>query len=168
MKGWVPVLGCLVLLTSLSGVAMADAITFSFVTANQSVRINASGLSVGPALVLLVSNSNLNEVFNLVGTARISTGLASSFLASGGNLTAHYMPGLGIEVEVDSAACTGGAHPGVCLQGIQNSNGPYTAMFGGTGSFQALYSVSYVSPYIPSLFGDDQCGGTHAAPISFT
>src|SRR5215469_10484291 len=106
------------------GVAMADAITFSFVTANQSVGINASGLSVGPALVLLVSDSNLNEVFNLVGTARISTGPASSFFASGGNLTAHYMSGPGIEV--DSAACTGGAHLGVCLQGIQNSNGQYT------------------------------------------
>jgi hypothetical protein len=148
--------GCLALLTALSSVALADAITFSFVTSNQSVAINASGVSVGPALVLLVSDSNLGEVFNLVGTARISTGPASSYVASGGNLTAQYLPGAGIEVEVDSAVCAGGAHPGVCLQGIQNSNGQYTATFRGTGSFQALYSVAYVSPYIPALFGDAQ------------
>lgn len=44
--------------------------------------------------------------------------------------------------------------PGVCLQGILNSNGQYTATLGGTGSFQALFTVTYVSPYIPALFGD--------------
>jgi hypothetical protein len=148
-------LGCLALLLgSLSSVALADAITFSFVTGAPSVTINASGLSAGPAMVLLVSDSDFSEVFSLVGTATISTGAASSYVASGGNLTAQYLPGPGIEVLVDSASCVGGAHPGVCLEGVLNSNGQYTASLNGTGSFQALYTVTYVSPYIPGLFGD--------------
>jgi hypothetical protein len=135
---------------------MADAITFSFVTAKPSVAVNASGLSAGPTSVLLVSDTKLNEFFSLVGTAAISTGKASSYVASAGNLTAQYLPGPGIEVQVDSKSCAGGAHPGVCLEGILNSNGQYTAMYKGTGSFQALFTVTYVSPYIPSLFGDAQ------------
>jgi hypothetical protein len=146
-------LGCFALLVSLSSVALADAITFSFVTAKPSVAASTSGLSAGPALVLLVSDSNLSQVFSFVGTATISTGKASSYVASGGNLTAQYLPGSGIEVQVDSASCVGGAHPGVCLEGIQNY-GQYTATYKGTGSFQALFTVTYVSPYIPSLFGD--------------
>ncbi len=154
MKKLLVALGCLGLLATLSNVALADAITFSFVTARSPVRINASGLSAGPASVLLVSDSDLNEYFSLIGTAMISTGAASTYVASGGNLTAQFLPGPGIEVQVDSASCTGGAHPGICLEGILNSNGQYTATAHGTGSFQALYTVTYVSPYVPTLFGD--------------
>ncbi|MGA9564803.1 MAG: PEP-CTERM sorting domain-containing protein [Candidatus Korobacteraceae bacterium] len=154
MKKMMLSLGCLALLASLSTFASADAITFSFVNARPAVTINASGLSAGPASVLLVSDSNLNEYFSFLGTAKISTGAASSYTASGGNLSAQFLPGPGIEVEVDSASCTGGAHPGICLQGILNSNGQYTALAHGTGSFQALYTVTYVSPYVPALFGD--------------
>jgi hypothetical protein len=154
MKKLILALGCLGLLVSLSNVAFADAITFSFVNSKTPVKINASGLSAGPAAVLLVSDSDLNEYFSLIGTATILTGPASSYIASGGNLTAQFLPGAGIEVQVNSASCTGGAHPGICLEGILNSNGQYTATVRGTGSFQALYTVTYVSPYIPSLFGD--------------
>jgi len=154
MKKLILTLGCLVLLAALSTFASADAITFSFVNARPAVTVNASGLSAGPAAVLLVSDSDLNEYFSLIGTAKISTGGASSFTASGGNLSAQFLPGRGIEVEVDSASCTGGAHPGICLEGILNSNGQYTATARGTGSFQALYTVTYVSPYVPGLFGD--------------
>jgi PEP-CTERM motif len=94
------------------------------------------------------------KVFSLVGTAAISTGPASSYVAAGNTLTAQYLPGGGIEVEVDSAQCVGGTMPGICLQGILNNNGQYTATLLKTGSFQALFTVTYVSPYIPSLFGD--------------
>jgi PEP-CTERM motif len=154
MKKLVLTLGCLALLASLSTFASADAITFSFVNARPAVTVNASGFSAGPAAVVLVSDSDLNEYFSLIGTAKISTGAASSYTASGGNLTAQFLPGPGIEVEVDSASCTGGIHPGICLEGILNSNGQYTATSRGTGSFQALYTVTYVSPYVPWLFGD--------------
>jgi PEP-CTERM motif-containing protein len=146
-------LGCLALLTSFASTARADAITFSFVF-GPTVHVNSTGLSAGPALVVLVSDTDGPSVFSLSGTAMISTGPASSFVASGSNLTAQYTAGTGVEIQVDSASCVGGAMPGVCLQGILNSNGQYTATLGGTGSFQALFTVSYVSPYIPGLFGD--------------
>jgi PEP-CTERM motif len=145
--------GCLALLVSLSSVALADAITFSFVF-GPTVHVDSTGLSAGPALVLLVSDTKFPAVFNLVGTAVLSTGTASSYVAAGNALTAQFLPGPGLEVQVDSASCVGGTMPGVCLQGTLNSNGQYTATLNGTGSFQALFTVGYVSPYIPSLFGD--------------
>ena len=44
--------------------------------------------------------------------------------------------------------------PGVCLQGVNNSDGQYVAKMNGQGSFQALFTVTYVSPDITSLFGE--------------
>ena len=55
---------------------------------------------------------------------------------------------------MNSASCVGGTLPGVCLEGIQNSNGEYVGTKNGTGSFQGLFTVTYVSPYITSLFGE--------------
>jgi PEP-CTERM motif len=144
-------LGCFALLASFTGVARADAISFNFVFSPTPVTVNATGLSAGPALVLLVSDTKIPAVFSLVGTATISTGPASSYVAAGNVLVAQFLPGAGIEVEVDSAQCTG---TGVCLQGILNSNGEYSATLLGTGSLQALFTVTYVNPYIPALFGD--------------
>jgi hypothetical protein len=154
MKKVTLALGCLALLASFSGVAQADAISFNFVFSSNPVTVNATGLTMGPALALLVSDTKIPAVFSLVGTATISTGPASSYVAAGNALTAQYLPGGGIEVEVDSAQCVGGTMPGICLQGILNNNGQYTATLMGTGSFQALFTVTYVSPYIPALFGD--------------
>jgi hypothetical protein len=154
MKKMILALGCLALLASYSGIARADAISFNFVFSSTPVHADATGLSAGPALALLVSDTKLMTVFSLVGTATISTGPASSYVAAGNALTAQYLPGGGVEVEVDSAQCVGGTMPGVCLQGILNSNGQYTATLLGTGSFQALFTVTYVSPYVPTLFGD--------------
>jgi len=147
-------LGCVALLASMTSVARADAISFNLLFSPTAVHANASGLTAGPALVLLVSDTALSQVFPLTGTANISTGPASSYVAAGGNLTAQYTAAAGIEVDVNSASCVGGTMPGVCLQGTLNSNGQYTATNGGTGSFQGLFTVTYVSPYVTSLFGD--------------
>jgi hypothetical protein len=147
-------LGCLALLGSLSSVAMADAITFSFLGPIKPVHLDATGLSVGPGLVLLVSDTKIPTNHLLIGTASISAGPASSYVASGGVLNAQYSAGPGVEVDVRSASCGGGMMPGVCLQGSQNSNGQYVATRLGTGSFQAVFHVDYVSPYITSLFAD--------------
>jgi hypothetical protein len=147
-------LGCLALLVSFTSIAQADAISFNFVFSTAPVTASTTWLTAGPALVLLVSDTKIPAVFSLLGTANLSTGPASSYVAVGNTLTARYTAGTGIEVEVDSASCVGGAMPGICLQGILNSNGQYTATLLGTGSFQALFTVTYVSPYIPSLFGD--------------
>jgi|HubBroStandDraft_4_1064222.scaffolds.fasta_scaffold00565_3 hypothetical protein len=154
MKKATLALGCLALLVSYSAAARADAISFNFVFSSNPVTVNATGLSAGPALVLLVSDTQKQEVFSLVGTGTISTGPSSIYVAAGNTLVADYLAGAGIEVEVDSAQCVGGTMPGICLQGILNSNGQYAATLHGTGSFQALFTVTYVSPYIPSLFGD--------------
>jgi PEP-CTERM motif len=151
MKKITLVLGCLALLVSFTAAARADAISFNFVFSSNPVTVNTTGLSAGPALALLVSDTKIPAVFSLVGTASISTGPDSSYVEAGNVLTADFVPGAGIEVEVDSAQCTG---TGICLQGILNSNGHYTATLMGTGSFQALFTVTYVNPVIPALFGD--------------
>jgi hypothetical protein len=147
--------GCLMLLGTLSSVASADVITFSFLGSLDPVHANNTGFSAGAGLVLLVSDSKIPANHVLVGTASVSTGAASSYVASGGVLNAQYLAGTGVEVEVRSLLfCTGGAMPGVCLQGSQNSNGQYVGTRFGAGSFQAVFQVDYVSPYITSLFGD--------------
>jgi hypothetical protein len=146
--------GCLMLLGTLSSVASADVITFSFYGSLDPVHANNTGFSAGPGLVLLVSDSKTPTNHVLVGTASVSTGAASSYVASGGVLNAQYSAGTGVEVEVRSKLfCAGGAMPGVCLQGSQNS-GQYVGTKGGPGSFQAVFQVDYVSPNITSLFGD--------------
>ncbi len=146
--------GCLMLLVTLSSVASADVITFSFLGSLDPVHANNTGFSAGPGLVLLVSDSKIPANHVLVGTASVSTGAASSYAASNKVLNAQYLAGTGVEVEVRSSLfCTGGSMPGVCLQGSQNS-GQYVGTRGGAGSFQAVFQVDYVSPNITSLFGD--------------
>ena len=154
-KKLVLAVGCLALLTSFASTAMADAITFSFVF-GPPVTIATTGLSAGPALVLLVSDTKLSTFFPLIGTASITTGpaAATTYQATGSALSAQFLAGPGTEVLALSSACVGGAMPGTCLAGSLNSNGKYAATLFGTGSFQALFHVDYVSPYITSLFGD--------------
>ncbi len=151
-KKLVLALGCIALLVSMSSIANADAISFNFLFSPSPVTANATGLSAGPALVLIVSDTKIPAFFSLTGTANISTGIASTYVAGPNALLAQYNSGLGIEVEVDSAQCLG---TGVCLQGTLN-HGLYAAVLGGTGSFQGLFTVTYVNPIIPALFGDPQ------------
>jgi len=148
-------LGCLALLTSFASTAMADAITFSFIF-GPPVAIDSSGLSAGPALVLAVSDTRIPTYHLLTGLASVSTGPAAptTYVATAASLNAQFLPGTGTEVLVLSPSCAGGAMPGTCLSGSLNSNGSYAATLFGTGSFQALFQVDYVSPYITSLFGD--------------
>ncbi len=154
-KRLVLALGCLALLTSLSTIAQADAISFAFIggPSTPTVKIDASGLSLVGGAVLAVKDTTTNVTNFLTATANISTGTASSYTAAGGVLVAQFSPGSGVEVEVDSASCVGGSLPGVCLQGSTNTTGTYVASRGSTGSFQALFKVGYVSPFITSLFG---------------
>ena len=147
-------LGCLALLASLSSIAMADAITFTLVGASKPVHIDSSGLSGGPASVLLVSDTNVPANHLLLGTASISTGAASGYTEASNVVTAQYLAGTGVEINVKSPSCLGGTMPGVCLQGSSNSDGQYVANKLGAGSFQAIFHVDYVSPTITGLFGD--------------
>jgi len=147
-------LGCLALLTSLATIAQADAVSFAFVggPSTPAVKVDTSGVTVANGAVLAVKDTTTNVTNFLTATANISTGTASSYTAAGGVLVAQFSPGSGVEVEVDSASCVGGSLPGVCLQGTTNTTGTYVAALNSTGSFQALFKVGYVSPFITSLF----------------
>jgi hypothetical protein len=150
------VLGCVALLATFSAAAFADAITFSFIGTSSTppVLINSSGVTLGPAVLLSLSDSKTNLVFLIPGTAFISTSAASSYSSAGGVLTAQFTGANVVQVEVLSVWCVGGTMPGVCLQGSNNYNGAYVAFQNSTGSFQGLFQVDYVSPYVTSLFGE--------------
>lgn len=143
-------LGYLALLTSFAGTAMADAITFSFIF-GPPVVIDSTGLTAGPALNVVVSDTRIPTYFTLIGTASISTGAAvpTTYVATSTSLSAQFMPGGANDVLVLSPSCGG-----VCLAGSFNGDGTYAATMYGTGSFQGLFHVDYVNPYITSLFGD--------------
>ena len=152
-------LGCLAIVATFSGAAFADAITFAFFGSNKTpaVQINgpagSGGVTLTNGALLAVKDVTQNSAaVPLVGTVYISTGTASSYTQLGGVVVGQFNPGSGIEVEVDSASCWNGSLPGVCLQGTVNTTGTYVGTQGSTGSFQALFKVSYVSPYITSLF----------------
>jgi hypothetical protein len=155
-KKLVLALGCFALLVSVSGVANADAIAFTFIGTKSTapVIINSSGLTLGPALLLSISDSKTNNIFLVPGQVSISTGAASTYNAAAGLLSALFNSGGGVEVQVLSGSCVGGSMPGVCLEGSNNANGTYAAFQNSTGSFQALFQVDYVSPFVTSLFGE--------------
>jgi hypothetical protein len=74
---------------------------FNFVF-GPAVHADASGLSAGPALVLLVSDTENTSGLCTDRSATISTGAASGYGAAGNTLVAQYLAGSGIEVQVDS------------------------------------------------------------------
>jgi hypothetical protein len=147
-------LGLVVLFIAFSSAAYADtidAISFGFVGVHSTptVTLNKStGVDLSSSL-LTIEDTNTNNVYVVPGTVVILTGAASSYVASGGQLSAMFSSGSGVEVQVDSTDCPGG----VCLTGILNG-GLYSAFLKGTGSFQGLFTVTYVNPWVPALFGD--------------
>jgi hypothetical protein len=157
MKNLAFVIVCVGLFVLFSPHARADStdstnsITFSFLS-GPSATINSTGVSASGINNVLISDTSGPSTFTLNGTDTISTGSASSYSAVGGVLTANFLPGGGVEVQVDSSSCGGGSMPGVCLQGSLNT-GNYAASQNGTGSFRGSFSVNYVSPYVTSLFG---------------
>ena len=141
-------LGCLVLLTSLASTARADAISFSFIfdtngggfTAN-----NVNGFSVGPGLVINVSDDTTHVNFNLSGLASVVSGPTTSWAVFSGILAADFGPGG--SVSVTDPILT----PWVTGTTIVSD---YLARLGsGTGSGDGSFNVSYVDPAILALFG---------------
>jgi hypothetical protein len=155
-RAWLLILGFVVILVVSASPAFADGISFTFVGVQTTpvATINQTGVSLGPGALLSVSDTDTNNVFIVPGTVSISTGSAASYVAAGGVLTAQFTPGAGEEVMVQSANCVGGSMPGICLEGSLNNNGAYVGFANSTGSFQAVFQVDYVSPFVTSLFGD--------------
>jgi len=147
-------LGCLALLTSLATIAQADAITFAYIAGKGTspVHIDTTGVSLVNGQQFLVKDTTTDVTMNLVGLVQVSTGASTSYTAAQGILAATFFPGSGLNVQVDSPACVGGSMPGVCIEGTANG-GSYAAIRGGTGSFESLFKVNYVSPFVTSLFG---------------
>ena len=145
------------LLVGVTSAAYADAISFSFVgiLSTPSASFSTSGgVNLSSAALLAVSSSNSNSVYSLPGTVNITSGSASSWTTL--NLPPNVLLAdfdLGGAVSVLSSACVGGSLPGVCLAGSLNGAGNYLAFDGGQGSFQGVFQVDYVSPYITSLYG---------------
>ena len=153
-KKLVLVFGCLALLTSLATIAQADAITFTYMhgKGTPAVHVDTTGVSLVNAQQFLVTDTTTDVSMPLVGFVQVSTGSATSYTAAMGLLAATFAPGTGLNVQVDAPACVGGSLPGICLQGTANG-GSYAATRGGTGSFESLFKVTYVSPFVTSLFG---------------
>lgn len=146
-------LGCLALVLSLAGVARADDISFLIISSStKGLTASATGFNSGSGALLIVSDTVLSEAFLVGGTASVSTGSATSYVTSGSGsgltLTAAYANGSGTDVVVSSGFCGG-----ICFEGKENG-GSYSAVTGATGSFEGLFTVTYVNPVIPGLFGD--------------
>jgi len=142
-------LSCIALLVSFSSAAMADLITFNFLFSSTKtpVAVNQTGLSVVNGATISVSDATTQQAFLLVpGTASLSTGAATSYSNGGGMIDAVYGPGGAVSV-------VSGLCGGTCLSGNMNGTGTYATTTGKNASFQGLFTVTYVSPYITSLFG---------------
>ena len=147
-------LGCLVLLGSLSSVAMADAITFSFIFGGPAtIQNSAAGLTTSQGVVIDVSDDDTLAHFTVKGLASVKTGATTSWGVSSGILNASFGAGGLVTVTGPAGVC-----PPLCgltmLSGTMEPGSLYTATLGGgNGSFHGLFDVTYVSPEILGLFG---------------
>jgi len=148
----------------------ADSISFSF-TASHSEPLKASDVTYGAGngaggvanvpitgTSISVSDTATSNVFALPGTVTVAIIPIGSgtYTPSATGLVANYLgASAATTVDIDSALCVGGAMPGVCLAGDENE-GTYTASVTGTqlGAFAGNFVVTYVSPYVTSLFAD--------------
>ncbi len=147
-------MGCIVLLASLSSVANADAITFSFIYGTTTtVQQNSSGLTAGPGLVLVVSDVNKGTYFYINGAASVQTGGDVTWGVGGGVLNASFGPGGSVSATAATGVCPPDCGP-TLVSGIMEDGSMYSATLGGgNGSFHGLFDVTYVSPKILALFG---------------
>jgi hypothetical protein len=141
-------LGCLVLLASLATTARADAISFSFIYAVNGGTFtanNVNGFSVGPGLVINVSDDTTHTNINLTGLASIVSGPTASWVVFSNILDASF--GSGGSVSVTNPTLT----PWVTGTTIESD---YLArLSSGTGSGDGSFNVTYVDPAILALFG---------------
>ncbi|MGA3264850.1 MAG: PEP-CTERM sorting domain-containing protein [Terracidiphilus sp.] len=140
---------------------LADTITFNFTAVNSpatAVNTSTAGLlfsPVGAALrQLQVEDTNTLNIYSLSITGAsvlVATGASSSYQTIGGNLFAEFTGGAGTEIKIVSPDCSGAGN--ICLAGTENFD-TYYASPNNTGSLGgAGFTVTYVNPYIFSLFG---------------
>ncbi len=154
MKKVTLTLACLALLASFSGVARADAISFSFIFGGSAtVQNNASGLTAGPGLVLVVSDADTGAYYTVNGAASVQTGSTTSWAVASGIFNATFGAGGSVGVTGAAGICPPDCGP-TLLSGTMEANSLYSATLGGgNGSFHGLFNVTYVNPNILALFG---------------
>jgi hypothetical protein len=145
------------------GAVPIDTISFSFDAApGSTLTATPAGLTAGPfnlltgtTLQVFDSDGNNTPVQLSVTGAElvlVSTGAASSFNVTGASpnqiLTADYLPGTGIEVELLAPSCGG-----ICVEGTANGD-QFKANNNHVGSFQGLFIPTYIDPSILAYFGD--------------
>ncbi len=147
-------LACLALVASFSGIARADAISFSFLFGGTAiVQNNASGLSAGPGVVLVVSDDDTATYIAVNGAAIVSTGGSTSWGVSSGIFNASFGPGGSVSVTAPTGVCPPDCGPTLVSGTMEDGSLYSAALGGGNGSFHGLFSVTYVSPKILALFG---------------
>jgi len=166
-------LGCLALLVTFTGAAMADSITFSFsvtsgtvpTIANQSGSPSLKGGPVGGGVgsVTVKDTNSASTLFLPAG----STGMIQSdnnvfYSAGATTLVATYTGSAVTQVQVTSSYCGG-----VCMSGT-TVLGSYTAFKGDGGGFGGVYDLTFVSPAILAFFGDTGNAISPNGGVAFT
>jgi hypothetical protein len=131
--------------------ALADEITFSFIGNSNltNVEANSSGLTVGPALNIAISNATTGVSIPLAGLFNSSTGAATFFAVTPNLVVATYAPG-----GTDSVSIVDPITHAVLISGVMNDSSALLAHIpGGSGSFRGTFDVTDVSSTILSEFG---------------
>jgi hypothetical protein len=167
-KKVIPAMGCLALLATFSGAALADSITITYsvttatvgTIANKTGSPSLTGGPVGGQIDVKDTNTGLTLVLPAGSTGMIQSDNNISYAAGSSLLSASYAGSGAIQVEILSSYCPGG----ICLSGTNNF-GTYTAAKGDGGGWGGVFDVTYLSPAILAFFGDstdlvDPNGGT--------
>jgi hypothetical protein len=149
------VFGSLALLFLFTSIAMADSITFTFAIGSLPVAVTASSnpngmVSMAPVDDVVVKNS-MGTSFALPDAIVTITSHSNAWYNDAAGTVAALYGGSAVpEVIVTSAAVCGGT----CLLGDLNQ-GMYFAVNGDGGVWGGVYDLTYVSPDILALFGEN-------------
>jgi hypothetical protein len=146
----------LALITSFTGAAMADAITFSYSVVSGSVntiadQFGSPSLTAGPAVGLVIvkdTNTSLSLTLPVGSSGMIWSENNISYVAGPTLLVAAFSGSNSLEVQVLSSFCGG-----PCVSGTNNL-GTYTAFRGDGGGWGGVFNLTYISPAILAFFGD--------------
>lgn len=146
------VVALLLLVLGAGLLASADQITFSFVSQAgnlTTVIASSAGLTAGPALNVLVTDSTTGVSSPLSGLVNMSTGPSSSFTVLPTVVVSSFTAGGSDSVSIVNAITLA-----PILTGTTNDNSTMVATYpGGTGAFLAGFHVTFVDPSVLAAFG---------------
>jgi hypothetical protein len=137
-----------VIVLTFGATAVADTITFSITFGGPgSLTASATGLTAGPAMNFLVSDSTKSIEFPLPGTFTASAGPAIFFVPISGLVIAAYSPGGPNSVLINDSS----SHP--LFAGSMSGNDSFLADVPfGLGTFTGGLNVTFVSPAVLAMF----------------